>query len=89
MNNYNFLEIDENIYDNYIDFYNGYNNKHIYIFHYHEGKLANFSDNIIIDIHNDYNIYNFCSTDGGSSGEPILNLDTLKVIGVHQGYNYF
>ena len=89
LQNYNFLEIEENIYDNYIDFYDEYNNKRIYILHYPEGKLANFSDNIIIDIDNDNNIYHFCSTDGGSSGAPILNLDTLKVIGVHQGYNYF
>ena len=32
------------------------------------------------------NITHTCSTDEGSSGSPILNLDTNKVIGIHCGY---
>ena len=32
-------------------------------------------------------IQHFCSTDSGSSGAPILNFETGKVIGVHFGFN--
>ena len=35
------------------------------------------------------NIYHFCSTEGGSSGAPILNLENFKVIGIHRGHDYF
>ena len=85
LQNYNILEIDESIFNNYIDFYNEYKNKEIYILHFPEGKFSSFSDNYIIDIDKDNYIYHYCSTDHGSSGAPILNLDTFKVIGVHQG----
>ena len=87
-NNYNILEIDENIYNNN-DFYNEYKNKSVYLLHYPEGICSSFSDNIIVDIDNNNRIYHFCATKGGSSGAPILNLDNLKVIGVHQGYSNF
>jgi len=86
LRDYNILEIDENIYNNNIDFKDKYNNKSIYILHY--PKFI-FSDNIIINIDKDNTIYHLCSTDNGSPGAPILSLDTLKVIGVHQGYEYF
>ena len=32
-------------------------------------------------------IYHLCTTESGSSGAPILNLDTLKVIGIYKAYN--
>jgi V8-like Glu-specific endopeptidase len=32
-------------------------------------------------------IYHRVATEHGSSGAPILNLDTLKVIGIHLAYN--
>ena len=80
LENYEALDIDTKIYNDYIDFYNEYNNKIIYILHYPEGNISNFSKN---------NIYHLCSTEVGSSGAPILNLDTFKLIGVHRGYNYF
>ena len=35
----------------------------------------------------DYNIEHKCSTKEGSSGSPILSLDSLKVIGIHKGSN--
>ena len=89
LKDYNELEIDERIFDVYIDFYREYKNKIIYTLHYPEGNISSFSQNKIIDIDINNNIYHFCSTEFGSSGAPILNLDTLKVIGVHQGYNYF
>ena len=79
-----------NIYNNKINFHKEYNNnKIIYILHFPEGNILNFSKNIIIDIDKNNNIYHFCSTEGGSSGATILNLDTLKVIGVHKSYNFY
>ena len=30
-------------------------------------------------------IYHLCNTDEGSSGWPILNYETFKVIGIHKG----
>jgi len=89
LGNYNLLEIEDPIYDNNINFYNEYNNKIIYILHYPEGTFASFSKNVIADIDKNNNIYHFCSTEGGSSWVPILDFDTLKVIGVHQAYGYF
>ena len=89
LKNYEALEIDENIYNNNINFYNEYKNKIAYILHYPEGNFSTFSKNYIIDVDKDNNIYHLCATEGGSSGAPILNLDTFKVIGIHQGYNYF
>ena len=93
LKNYDALEIDENIYNclyyDYNNFYNKYNNKTIYILHYPEGNIINFSKNIIVDIDKNNNIYHFCATEGGSSGAPILNLENFKVIGIHQGHSYF
>ena len=88
LNNYEALEIDSNLYNNSNHFYDEYNNKNVYILHYPVGNFATFSQNIIIDIDNN-NIYHKCATEGGSSGTPIINLDTLKVIGVHRGYDNF
>ena len=91
LNNYDALEIDSNIYNNsnHFNFYEEYNNKIVYILHYPEGNIINFSKNIIIDIDSNNNIYHRCSTEVGSSGAPILNLENLKVIGVHRGYDNF
>ena len=88
LKNYNYLEIDENIYDN-IDFKKNYNNKNIYILHYPKGLLPSFSDNIFIKIDEDDIIYHLCATEHGSSGAPILSLDTFKVIGIHLGNGNF
>ena len=48
--------------------------------------FSGFSCNVIKKIENN-TIYHLCATEHGSSGAPILNLDTLKVIGIHQSYN--
>ena len=48
--------------------------------------FASFSCNVIKKIENN-TIYHLCATEHGSSGAPILNLHTLKVIGIHQSYN--
>jgi len=37
------------------------------------------------NIINTKNIYHYCNTEDGSSGGPILSLETYKVIGVHFG----
>ena len=65
----------------------------VYIIHYPYGKEASLSIDIIkgIDIDNK-NIKHLCSTAEGSSGAPILNLDTCGVIGIHYGkdnYNQY
>ena len=68
-----------------INFNKEYSNKTIYILHYPNGLFSSFSNNIIERVEPDNTIRHYCATDPGSSGSPILNLDTLKVIGIHQG----
>ena len=45
-----------------------------------------------IDLNNNYSLYHLCSTDKDSSGSPILNIRTNKLIGIHKGssnnYNF-
>ena len=77
----NFLEIDENI-DKGLE--NIYNHKSIYLLHYPKGLKANVSYGLSGEIIN-YNLIHFCSTEEGSSGGPILFLDSFKVIGIHKG----
>jgi len=50
--------------------------------HYPKGKLS-VSYGLINRIENNETIYHKCSTEHGSSGSPILSLDTFKVIGIH------
>ena len=86
----NFLEVDEDIFSDNLN--EIYKNKNIYVIHYPKVKGAEYSVESIKNI-SDNKIYHFCSTDRGSSGCPILCLDTFKVIGIHSGsenneYNY-
>jgi hypothetical protein len=63
-----------------------YKNKSIYIIHYPKGKQAKLSNDIIKGISYENNrIEHLGSTEDGSSGAPILNLQTFKVIGIHLG----
>jgi len=78
------LELDDSIYTD-TDF-KKYEDKSIYILHYPEGMFSGFSCNVIKKIENN-TIYHLCATEHGSSVAPILNLDTLKVIGIHQSYD--
>ena len=78
---YNFLDIDENI---NTELGNYYNNKSIYVLHYPKGTSVNVSYGLSHRI-NEYNINHLCSTEVGSSGSPILLLDTFRVIGIHKG----
>ena len=79
------LEIDNDIdYESKLeDLYKG---KSIYIIHYPYGISSNFSPGLIEKIeNNNIEIYHSCSTENGSSGAPIINLKTFKVIGIHIG----
>ena len=79
-----FLEIEDNILN--IDDYKKYINNSIYLLHYPHGKNIEFSIGIIKDISEDnYNIDHLCETQTGSSGSPIFNLKSYKVIGIHKG----
>jgi len=89
--NVNYLEIDDDIFDDNIDIYN----KSIYIIQYpksiNEQKAA-VSYGILNEMEDEYNIIHYCSTDYGSSGSPILKLSNKKIIGIHKEgiskYNY-
>ena len=81
---YNYLEYDKNIYKNHEYISLEYQKKSIYLLHYPKGKL-NVSYGIIQGIINNKSINHFCNTEYGSSGGPILSLETFKVIGIHIG----
>ena len=82
-----YLELDDNILKNNEKVY--YEQKSIYILNYLLGKNICVSYGILNKI-NKYDIIHICSTDNGSSGSPILNLENNKVIGIHkQGSNNF
>ena len=63
-----------------------YKMKSIYILHYPKGKL-NVSYGLIKDIIDNIKINLYCNTEDGSSGGPILSLETFKLIGIHYGSN--
>ena len=81
--NINYLEIDEDIFDENINIYN----KSIYIIQYpkygYEQK-GSVSYGILNKIQDEYNIIHYCSTDHGSSGSPIIKLSNKKIIGIHK-----
>ena len=86
----NYLELDENIINDLVNNINknkGYINKTIYIIQYPEGELS-VSYGILDKIYEDkkYNFNHKCSTRGGSSGSPILNINN-KIIGIHKEGN--
>ena len=77
-----FLELDENIFNENPILYN----ESIYILQYpkyEEEQKAAISYGIIKQI-DDFNIYHYCCTDKGSSGSPILRLSNNKIIGIHK-----
>ena len=84
----NYLELDDNIINDIIN-NNNYNkeyiNETIYIIQYPENKLS-VSYGILENIYMDkkYNFNHKCSTKGGSSGSPILNIKSNKLIGIHK-----
>ena len=78
----NYLEIDDNIFDNSVD---DYENESIYILHHPNAEEAKVSFGKWIEEVNDYDIKHLCHTEPGSSGGPILSRMTNKVIGIHKG----
>jgi len=79
----NFLEIDERYNLNNLD--DRYKNESLYVLNYPKGKDIVVSYGLLNKIE-DENIYHLCSTEGGSSGSPIISLDSLKLVGIHGGY---
>ena len=75
------LDIDEEINTN---LGNIYNNKSIYIMHYPKGNNVHVSYGLSNKIERN-NFFHLCSTEEGSSGSPILSLDSLKVVAIHKG----
>ena len=77
----NFLGLDENLFRDNEDAI--FRNKSIYVLHYPSGKNASVSYGLVNSIEQK-EIKHTCSTENGSSGSPILNLETNKVIGIHK-----
>ena len=77
----NFIELDENLFIDKENVY--YVNKSVYVLQYPKGKNAMVSYGLLNQF-NKFDINHTCSTDDGSSGSPILNLETNKVIGIHK-----
>ena len=79
---YEYLELDENILNDTIN----YIGNSIYILHYPKQNKAHVSYGILknIIINENYSFTHYCSTDYGSSGSPIINLENNKVIGIHK-----
>ena len=79
-----FLKLDDKIND--FKFIRGlyYENQEIYLIYYINGKEAKYSLDKIKKVNNIF-IKNYCSNENIPFGSPILNLDTFKIIGIHQG----
>ena len=85
-----FLDVDEDI------FKENYKNidkepVSVYLLHYPHGTLLEYSSGIIkgfiLDDNDDsFTFKHTCQTKAGSSGSPIINLISHKVIGIHKGY---
>ena len=78
----NFLEIDNDSNINKDILQLTYRSKSIYVLHYPESKNIQVSLGLLNNIY-EYDINHYCTTYGGSSGSPILSLETFKVIGIH------
>ena len=80
----NYLELDENLFTENSE--KLYTNESIYILHYPNGDKASVSFGYGIEKIKKYDIKHLCNTEPCSSGGPILNLQTNKVIGTHKGF---
>ena len=86
-NKYNYLELDQDLFKENSEYL--YEDKSIYILHYPNEDNVSFSfgygiKNVMNKLNKQYYIKHFCYTNQSSSGAPILNLSTNKVIGIHQ-----
>ena len=80
----NYLKLDDNLFNNNSEL--GYNDQSIYILHYPNATNVSVSYGYGIDSSEEYCIIHKCNTLPGSSGGPILNLLTKKVIGIHRAF---
>ena len=78
----NFLELDDNLFKEKEKVF--YEDKSIYVLQYPYGRNACVSYGLSINIEKN-DIKHTCSTENGSSGSPILNLENNKVIAIHKG----
>ena len=81
---YHYLELDEHLFDK--DSEDIYEDKSIYILHYPKGDKVHVSYGYGIQKLDEYYIKHLCNTESCSSGSPIMNLKTNKVIGIHSGF---
>ena len=79
----NYLEIDNDIFKDKSELF--YKDNSIYILHYPMDNKVSVSYGYGIEKINEYDIKNTCNTEQCSSGGPILNLMTSKIIGMHKG----
>ena len=92
LNGISFLEIDNQILNSDIDELNLlYKKKPIYLLSYAGGEQSIYSTGVILKL-DGIKINHNCSSDYGSSGGPLINLNNYKVIGIHEGahrkFNY-
>jgi len=81
---YDFLEIDQNIFQQNSE--NIFEKVSAYILHNpNENKIITFG---IIKSISENTIYHFCNTMNSSEGAPILNLSTGKIIGLHRSSSH-
>ena len=80
----NFLEIDNRFNLNHLE--ERYRNESLYVLNYPKGKDIVVSYGLLKNMENEY-LYHLCSTEVGSSGSPIISLDSFKLIGIHIGYS--
>ena len=84
LNSCTYLDIDDK--DSMDDPKTNYTKKTVYLIHYPYGQKVQFSNGIIKLIFNDNITFShMCFTEKGSSGGPLINLLTNKVIGIHKG----
>ena len=81
-----FLELDENIFNENI---NDYNNTSIYMLQYHKydnDKKASASFGILKEIEDKFKIKHICYKSVNYKGAPILQLSNKKLIGIQNDY---
>ena len=85
MKNINYLDLDDYLFNK--NSLKGYKSNSIYILHYPNSQNAAVSyGNGLIYGDSKYDIQHKCNTLPGSSGGPILDLLTNKVISIHKGF---
>ena len=83
--NINYLEFDDCLLN--LNSELAYEDTSIYILHYPSGNEIKVSYGYGIKNKDKNNIIHYCKTTNGSSGSPILNLLTNKVIGIHKSFS--